>query len=59
MISVKQSSSEIDMSIVIPIMKENDFDIFLSKENSVGIYQVTGDISIYYKDGFQMCREYV
>jgi hypothetical protein len=35
-------------------MKENDFDIFLS-ENSVGIYQVTGDISIYYKDGFQMC----
>jgi hypothetical protein len=28
---------------------------FYPNENSVGIYQVTGDISIYYKDGFQMC----
>jgi hypothetical protein len=39
-----------------PIMKENDFLIyFYPNENSVGIYQVTGEISFYYKDGFQMC----
>jgi hypothetical protein len=47
------------MNIVVPYEGKWFLIYFYPNENSVGIYQVTGDISFYYKDGFKCVAGYV